>query len=207
PVDERVEYLDRAQKEIERISTIIHQLLEISRPSHGGLQTVSVHALLDDMAQVLKVQPFMSHVLEALSALDVKDIYLLVGWKANKIKEYYGDGSRLGLRIKYLEQRERMGTAHAIGCADGSINEPFVCVNGDVIVFQDDIKAMIEKHRTTGGHVMGTVSVEHPERFGVALKPLPAGAFARNDVGFTDPAGVDHDALGIGLAVVLSDPA
>lgn len=62
PVDERVEYLDRAQKEIERISTIIHQLLEVSRPSHGGLQTVSVHALLDDMAQVLKVQPFMFHV-------------------------------------------------------------------------------------------------------------------------------------------------
>jgi two-component system NtrC family sensor kinase len=62
PVDERVEYLNRAQKEIERISTIIHQLLEISRPSHGGPQTVSVHALLDDMAQVLNVQPFMSHV-------------------------------------------------------------------------------------------------------------------------------------------------
>ena len=83
-------------------------------------------------------RPFMSHVLEALSALDVKDIYILVGWKANKIKEYYGDGSRLGLRIKYLEQRERMGTAHAIGCADGSIDEPFVCINGDVIVFQDE---------------------------------------------------------------------
>jgi radical SAM superfamily enzyme YgiQ (UPF0313 family) len=39
----------------------------------------------------------------------------------------------------------------------------------------------------------------HPERYGVRLKPLPAGAFARNDVGFIDPAGVDHDALGIGL--------
>ncbi len=112
-------------------------------------------------------RPFMSHVLEALSALDVKDIYILVGWKANKIKEYYGDGSRLGLRIKYLEQRERMGTAHAIGCADGSIDEPFVCINGDVIVFQDDIKSMIEKHASTGAHVMGTVAVEHPERFGV----------------------------------------
>ncbi len=112
-------------------------------------------------------RPFMSHVLDALSALDVKDIYILVGWKANKIKEYYGDGSRFGLRIKYLEQRERMGTAHAIGCADGSIDEPFVCVNGDVIVFQDDLERMMEKHRATGGHVMGTVTVEHPERFGV----------------------------------------
>src|SRR5512136_2312849 len=81
-------------------------------------------------------RPFMSHVLEALANMDVRDIFILVGWKANKIKEYYGDGSRLGLRIRYLEQRERMGTAHAIGCADGSIDEPFICLNGDVIMFQ-----------------------------------------------------------------------
>jgi radical SAM superfamily enzyme YgiQ (UPF0313 family) len=39
----------------------------------------------------------------------------------------------------------------------------------------------------------------HPERYGITLKPLPTGTFARNDVGFIDPAGVDHDALGIGL--------
>ena len=38
-----------------------------------------------------------------------------------------------------------------------------------------------------------------PERYGVSLKPLPAGRFARNDVGFIDPAGVDHDALGQAL--------
>jgi radical SAM superfamily enzyme YgiQ (UPF0313 family) len=39
----------------------------------------------------------------------------------------------------------------------------------------------------------------HPERFGVRLKPLPAVTFAKNDVGFIDPTGVDHDALGIAL--------
>ena len=39
----------------------------------------------------------------------------------------------------------------------------------------------------------------HPERYGVTLKPLPAGSFARNDVGFTDPTGTDHAALGVGL--------
>jgi radical SAM superfamily enzyme YgiQ (UPF0313 family) len=40
---------------------------------------------------------------------------------------------------------------------------------------------------------------QHPERFGVKLKPLPPTAFAKNDVGFIDPTGVDHDALGVGL--------
>ncbi len=112
-------------------------------------------------------QPFMSHVLEALSALDIKDIYILVGWKANKIKEYYGDGSRLGLRINYLEQKERMGTAHAIGCAGGSIDEPFVCVNGDVVMFESDLRRMLERHKATGSTVMGAVTVPDPERFGV----------------------------------------
>jgi signal transduction histidine kinase len=60
--DERIEYLDRAEKEIERISAIIRQLLEISRPSQAGTQRVSVHAVIGEMARVLDVQPFMSHI-------------------------------------------------------------------------------------------------------------------------------------------------
>jgi radical SAM superfamily enzyme YgiQ (UPF0313 family) len=38
-----------------------------------------------------------------------------------------------------------------------------------------------------------------PEDYGVTLKPLPPVTFARNDVGFIDPAGVDHDRLGVAL--------
>jgi hypothetical protein len=37
-----------------------------------------------------------------------------------------------------------------------------------------------------------------PEEYGV-LKPLPPISFAKNDVGFIDPTGVDHDALGVAL--------
>jgi hypothetical protein len=43
----------------------------------------------------------------------------------------------------------------------------------------------------------------HPERYGVSLRPLPAGAFARNDVGFDDPTGVDHELLGQALTKAL----
>ncbi len=42
-----------------------------------------------------------------------------------------------------------------------------------------------------------------PGDYGVSLKPLPAGGFARNDVGFIDPTGVDHDALGQALSKAL----
>jgi radical SAM superfamily enzyme YgiQ (UPF0313 family) len=37
---------------------------------------------------------------------------------------------------------------------------------------------------------------QHPEDYGITLQPLPPASFAKNDVGFIDPTGVDHDALG-----------
>ncbi len=39
----------------------------------------------------------------------------------------------------------------------------------------------------------------NPEDYGVTLQPLPPGKFAKNDVAFVDPTGVDHEALGVGL--------
>ncbi|WP_374266286.1 radical SAM protein [Zoogloea sp.] len=40
---------------------------------------------------------------------------------------------------------------------------------------------------------------QNPAEYGVKLKPLPPISFAKNDVGFIDPTGVDHDVLGVGL--------
>jgi hypothetical protein len=40
---------------------------------------------------------------------------------------------------------------------------------------------------------------KNPEGYGITLLPLPKISFAKNDVGFIDPTGVDHDALGVGL--------
>jgi len=42
-----------------------------------------------------------------------------------------------------------------------------------------------------------------PQAYGVTLKPLPPVSFAKNDVDFIDPTGVDHDALGVGLKKAL----
>jgi UDP-N-acetylglucosamine diphosphorylase/glucosamine-1-phosphate N-acetyltransferase len=112
-------------------------------------------------------KPFLSHIFGALKAGGVKEVALLVGWKANRIKEFYGDGSDLGLSITYLEQRERMGTADAVGHADGFMDEPFFCVNGDVVISELDVKEMYSifeaKHKT----VMGAVTVPNPSSFGV----------------------------------------
>ncbi len=60
--EERDEYIHRTEEEIERINTIIRQLLEVSRPSNSGRTAVSVHELIHDTASVLRVQPLMSNI-------------------------------------------------------------------------------------------------------------------------------------------------
>ena len=59
---ERDEYIQRTEAEIERINTIIRQLLEVSRPSSSDRKAVSVHQLIHDTASVLRVQPLISNI-------------------------------------------------------------------------------------------------------------------------------------------------
>jgi len=65
--EESREYIQRTEQEIERINTIIRQLLEISRPSNAGRMAVAVHDLIHDTADVLRVQPLMSNIEVCLS--------------------------------------------------------------------------------------------------------------------------------------------
>jgi two-component system NtrC family sensor kinase len=60
--DEKKEYIQRTEEEIERINTIIRQLLEVSRPSNSGRTAVAVHDLIHDLADVIRVQPLMSNI-------------------------------------------------------------------------------------------------------------------------------------------------
>jgi UDP-N-acetylglucosamine diphosphorylase/glucosamine-1-phosphate N-acetyltransferase len=116
---------------------------------------------------LLAGKPFLTHVLEALREAGITNVAILVGWKANRIKEFYGDGSDLGMSISYLEQKERLGTADAVRYAQAVTDEAFVCLNGDVVVSADDVKGMLELHMDTGISVMGAVEVEDPRSFGV----------------------------------------
>ena len=59
---EHHEYIQRTEKEISRIHQIIGQLLEISRPSKTGLESVRVHGLLADIVEVFKVQPLTANI-------------------------------------------------------------------------------------------------------------------------------------------------
>ena len=86
PAVEREEYIHRTETEIERINTIIRQLLEISRPSNAGLKVVSVHELIDDIAQVLEVQPLMSNI-ELECRLEAQNDRILAD--ANQLRQVF----------------------------------------------------------------------------------------------------------------------
>ena len=58
---DKVDFLKRAEKEIQRINTVIRQLLDLSRPKESARQLVAVHAILEDIAGVLRLQPIMKN--------------------------------------------------------------------------------------------------------------------------------------------------
>jgi len=73
---EKNDYLVRTENEINRINTIIRQLLDLARPVPRVSKTVSVHGLIEDMALVLRVQPLMSKVQLKLQLSAVKNVIL-----------------------------------------------------------------------------------------------------------------------------------
>jgi len=73
---EKNDYLDRTENEINRINTIIRQLLDLARPTPKASKTVSVHGLIEDMAHILRVQPLMSKIRLTLQLSAVKNVVL-----------------------------------------------------------------------------------------------------------------------------------
>jgi len=60
--EERREFIDRAENEIDRINNLIRQLLDFSRPLDIGLKAVSVHEIINDIAKALKIQPILANI-------------------------------------------------------------------------------------------------------------------------------------------------
>lgn len=60
--DEKKEFVDRIGNEINRIHSIIRQLLDFSRKSEGQITTVSVHETIQEITGILKYQPAASRV-------------------------------------------------------------------------------------------------------------------------------------------------
>jgi signal transduction histidine kinase len=84
--DERSEYIRRTEEEFSRIDTIIRQLLDLSRPSRAGAESVHVHDVLKDITDVIRYQPMMSNVIMTTS---LKASHDLVNADPNQLRQVF----------------------------------------------------------------------------------------------------------------------
>lgn len=114
-------------------------------------------------------KPILQHNVEALQEAGISEITMVVGYKKNVIIDYFGDGSLFGVKINYVEQNERLGTAHAIGKTRELMDEDFVVLNGDILVDPQLIVDLIEKYNSKNyaKAVLVLTEVEDPTLYGV----------------------------------------
>jgi dTDP-glucose pyrophosphorylase len=82
-------------------------------------------------------KPMLEHIIERAKLEGFRQFVLAINYLGHVIEGYFGDGSRLGVRIDYLRETTRLGTAGALSILKSKPKLPFVVTNGDVL---SDIK-------------------------------------------------------------------
>lgn len=108
------------------------------------------------------------HLFDLFRKHGITDIVMAVGHMKDKIKIYFGDGSRFGLRISYIEEDTPLGTAGCLRLAKDVFLEPFVVTNGDELK-QINIEEMFSLHKDSKAlATIALTTVDDPSQYGVA---------------------------------------
>ena len=92
--------------------------------------------------------PIIEVVLRQLAAFGFDEVTLAVGYLAELMMAYCGDGSKFGLRMRYSKEEEPLGTAGPLALVEG-LDETFLVMNGDVLTSLD-LAALVQQHRSSG---------------------------------------------------------
>ncbi|MFC2019546.1 sugar phosphate nucleotidyltransferase [Chloroflexota bacterium] len=111
--------------------------------------------------------PFLEYVIRRLKEHRIEVITLAISHLAGPIADYFGDGSRFGVRLNYPREEARLGTAGAVKNAREHLDETFLVLNGDV--FTDlDFTAMLNFHREREARVtIALTPVDDPTHYGL----------------------------------------
>lgn len=113
-------------------------------------------------------KPILQYNIESLRDAGVDEITLVVGYHEDVIKDHFKDGTDIGVKISYVTQEDRLGTAHAIGSARKHVHGQFITLNGDIIVDPTLITDLIDGYREENARSMLVLTeVEDPSSFGV----------------------------------------
>jgi mannose-1-phosphate guanylyltransferase len=112
-------------------------------------------------------RPFIAFMLEWLREHGIEDVIMSCGFLATSVRNVLGDGSALGIRLRFVEEPDPRGTAGALKFAESMLDERFLMLNGDVLT-DIDLTAQIAQHERSGARAtLALVPVEDPSAYGL----------------------------------------
>lgn len=92
--------------------------------------------------------PILEVVLRQLAASGFERATLAVGHLAELIEAFFGDGSKVGIRVDYSREEKPLGTAGPLALIDG-LDEPFLVMNGDILAAVS-YRDFLDQHGSSG---------------------------------------------------------
>ncbi len=114
-------------------------------------------------------RPFIAFMLEWLRGHGIDDVIMSCGFLADGVRKVLGDGSRMGIRLRFVEEPDPRGTAGALKLAEPMLDERFLMLNGDVLT-DIDLTAQIAQHERSGARAtLALVPVADPSAYGLVI--------------------------------------
>ena len=115
-------------------------------------------------------RPFIGYMIEWLRGHGVDDVILSCGFMADGVRSVLGDGAGHGVRLRYVEEPEPLGTGGALKFAEDLLDERFFMLNGDVLTDMD-LTAQLAQHESTGAQAtLALIAVEDPSAYGLVRR-------------------------------------
>lgn len=137
----------------------------------GGLST-RLYPLTKDVPKPcvpVAGEPVSGHVMRWLAHHGFDEIAINVYYHAEAVRAAFGDGSRYGVKLHYLHEKELTGSAGALKQMDGWFDETFVVVGCDDLT-DADLTGLVRFHkRAKALATIGLLAVEDVEQYGVVI--------------------------------------
>jgi UDP-N-acetylglucosamine diphosphorylase / glucose-1-phosphate thymidylyltransferase / UDP-N-acetylgalactosamine diphosphorylase / glucosamine-1-phosphate N-acetyltransferase / galactosamine-1-phosphate N-acetyltransferase len=89
-------------------------------------------------------KPVLQHIIEGLRGAGLADFLIIVGWHAEVVRDFFGDGSKLGVRVEYTNQLVQDGTGKVVELArEFTGSDPFVLSYGDILVAPENYPRIV----------------------------------------------------------------
>ena len=112
--------------------------------------------------------PLIEHTLRSIKSAGIEDVLMVVHHMKEAIASYLGDGSRLGLRIEYVDQGGIFGTGDALKLGESFVgNGPFLVIYGDLAFHPRILNAMVSSFKKGSSGIIAGVDLEEVKEYGV----------------------------------------